>query len=1293
MNAEVVAVAHLSLVKITGLIVGTLVFCACSGTPKTDHGRDAAVGGQGAGGSSATGLEANAGQSQSSKALFGTAGARSIEISTEAPICTTTCQPGQCGPITNECGNVVECGGCVPPEICGGAGIPSRCGSPLVSCVPKTCESISATCGMQSDGCGGILDCWSSAAKASGVPACEIAGFVCVDGTCRSTAPECKRLTCNDYAGATGLCGPVSDGCGGTLDCGLTCKADETCGVIEPGKCGKIVCTPLTCEAALERLPPGYCGIVPDGCGGVIEDCSMGCAVDGESCGGGGEPDVCGKGAPDCTPRTVDACGITCGVISDGCGGIVQCTTCTLPDTCGGGGVPSQCGVITCKPRTCASLGATCGQILDGCGNTLDCGTCTAPETCGGAGKPNQCGSAVCVPKTPAQVCLPGRCGQQSDGCGATVDCGGCTLPNTCGGGGTPSVCGAPTCTKRTCADAGANCGPIADGCGGVILSCGTCTGTDLCGAVYPSVCGAGIDPNCKGLCKKIDHTCTTGQETRLTGKVYAPNGTDPIYNAVVYVPNTTLPTIPSGPSCDRCQDEDLGQPIAAAISAPDGTFELRNVPAGVDFPLVVKIGKWRRVVTIPAVPRCTSRALVADQTRLPKSMTDATPENVGYLNIPHFAVVSGSIDAMECVVREMGVVDSEFTHPTGGGRIHIYYGNGGYLGTTTTTPGGTRADLFAKKTDGKYRIYDYDIAVFDCEASPYEYKDFDPILLAWANAGGRVFASHYAYAYLHDNGDFANSAVWGGSGGYESTGAVDLTTERGQAFNTWLGATGSWHPTYGSGFVFDTAGDGYVQDVRPGSDRVVFTDPLVLSPTGATIFNYSKSIVQYGFNTPFGADADHICGRVAYSAFHVSASGSGQFPSYCLAGAMTTREKILMFALFDLASCVTVGGPDTPKTCTPRTCEQQNANCGRVADGCGGLLNCGSCTAPYTCGGGGVANQCGNSCTRTTCGAQGANCGIVADGCGGTLDCGTCTQPAVCGGGGTPNVCGQPACIPRTCADVGATCGAISDGCGGTVNCGTCVAPATCGGGGVPNVCGIGSCVPVTCGSATCGFVGDGCGGTVACGTCTDDQACVNGVCVGGACKPRACTAANATCGYIGDGCGGLVNCGVCESPLVCGGGGIPSQCGGSCTPRSCEAANAQCGAISDGCGGIKQCGTCPPGQSCGGGGVPNHCAAGTCTPRTCAAADADCGEVGDGCGGVLDCGQCVLPLTCGGAGVPNKCGSGGCVPLTCQQQNANCGPVADGCGGLLDCGTCSHGQTCGGDGIPSRCGGSILY
>lgn len=119
-------------------------------------------------------------------------------------------------------------------------------------------------------------------------------------------------------------------------------------------------------------------------------------------------------------------------------------------------------------------------------------------------------------------------------------------------------------------------------------------------------------------------------------------------------------------------------------------------------------------------------------------------------------------------------------------------------------------------------------------------------------------------------------------------------------------------------------------------------------------------------------------------------------------------------------------------------------------------------------------------SCVPTNCAELGAGCGNLPNGCGGTLDCGTCTPPQTCGGGGVPYQCGS-SCTPTTCADAGATCGSISDGCGGTLTCGTCTAPQSCGGAGIPNHCG---CTPATCGEQ-CGQVSDGCGGTIDCGAC----------------------------------------------------------------------------------------------------------------------------------------------------------------------------------------------------------------
>jgi hypothetical protein len=51
---------------------------------------------------------------------------------------------------------------------------------------------------------------------------------------------------------------------------------------------------------------------------------------------------------------------------------------------------------------------------------------------------------------------------------------------------------------------------------------------------------------------------------------------------------------------------------------------------------------------------------------------------------------------------------------------------------------------------------------------------------------------------------------------------------------------------------------------------------------------------------------------------------------------------------------------------------------------------------------------QCSAGCVPTSCDAEGKNCDPISDGCGAVLDCGTCKPPLRCSGSGMPNVCGR---------------------------------------------------------------------------------------------------------------------------------------------------------------------------------------------------------------------------------------------------------------------------------------------
>ena len=157
------------------------------------------------------------------------------------------------------------------------------------------------------------------------------------------------------------------------------------------------------------------------------------------------------------------------------------------------------------------------------------------------------------------------------------------------------------------------------------------------------------------------------------------------------------------------------------------------------------------------------------------------------------------------------------------------------------------------------------------------------------------------------------------------------------------------------------------------------------------------------------GAGQERPCGRCGTQRrlcgddYRWQAWGSCSGQGACEAGSRQQRQCGRCAAGLQRRQCDTQcrwgawSSCDESSCCTPTTCPAQGKNCGRIADGCGVMLNCGSCTGAQTCGGGGEPNVCG--CTRTTCQAQGKNCGQIHDGCGRMIDCGTCGRGNLCGG------------------------------------------------------------------------------------------------------------------------------------------------------------------------------------------------------------------------------------------------------------------------------------------------------
>jgi len=413
------------------------------------------------------------------------------------------------------------------------------------------------------------------------------------------------------------------------------------------------------------------------------------------------------------------------------------------------------------------------------------------------------------------------------------------------------------------------------------------------------------------GDCK--EKVCAGGARTRVSGRIYDPAGKVPLYNIVVYVPNAPLDPIGTGPSCDRCDSPVSGKPIASTLTDTKGDFVLDNVPVGDGVPLVIQIGKWRRQVTLPAVKACGDNPIDdRNLLRLPRNQKEG--------NIPRIALTTGGYDRLECLLRKIGIEDSEFTPEGGPGRVTLYGGRGNLNGPPTVqyAPALNGGAMFTPATtfwNSSANLGKYDLVVLSCEGD-WNTIDKGPTakqgLVDYADKGGRVFASHWHEVWIQFGpppwdtiGNFVP-----GVGGFmnqlpdlpdQFATDVDTSFPKGAALADWLVNV---QASTVRGKLPVTQGKHTLLSVNTALAR-----PWISSTTIPTDFlNPSATGVQYvTFNAPVGAGAGKECGRTVFTDIHVSAGDMAgpPFPTGCVTTDLSPQEKALEFMLFDLSSCV----------------------------------------------------------------------------------------------------------------------------------------------------------------------------------------------------------------------------------------------------------------------------------------------------------------------------------------------------------------------------------------------------
>ena len=170
------------------------------------------------------------------------------------------------------------------------------------------------------------------------------------------------------------------------------------------------------------------------------------------------------------------------------------------------------------------------------------------------------------------------------------------------------------------------------------------------------------------------------------------------------------------------------------------------------------------------------------DLTRLPRNQSEG--------DLPQMALMTGGCDAFECLLRKAGIDDAEFTSSSGTGRVHVYQGVNGmgmYQSAPSTTAWGNLQQMMK-----------YDLMINSCECSENGAEKTAPMLqnqFDYANAGGRVFDTHYNYYWLnHGPAPFPTTATFAPDqpGPATATATIDTSFPKGAAFATWLQTVGA---------------------------------------------------------------------------------------------------------------------------------------------------------------------------------------------------------------------------------------------------------------------------------------------------------------------------------------------------------------------------------------------------------------------------------------------------------------------------------------------------------------------
>ncbi len=341
--------------------------------------------------------------------------------------------------------------------------------------------------------------------------------------------------------------------------------------------------------------------------------------------------------------------------------------------------------------------------------------------------------------------------------------------------------------------------------------------------------------------------------EVTITGTVYAPNGSLPIPNALVYITKEEPAAIPEGAYCDEC----VGLPEDQfALSNSDGTFSWQtSLPTG-DYFIVTQKGQFRRVRKL-TVDKSGEIALKKDFTTLP-GRTDASNGDT----VPKMAVLKGSsyFDKIDESLAKLGIDEIDvlddsraiLKKPAELAKYHIVF-----------VPCGEKDNPQMKDSTIKTNIRNY------------------------VASGGRFYVTDWSYEYVRQ--PFPGYIQWENEGAELGSATIGMwdapATASDQGLGDWLNATGD--------SKFDVEGNWTeIKQVRTVQGPDPSGNPIDITPRVWVSAKRPGATATHPTTVSF----EYACGRVLFSTYHTESD---------FGSTLHAQEKALLYVLLEVGVCI----------------------------------------------------------------------------------------------------------------------------------------------------------------------------------------------------------------------------------------------------------------------------------------------------------------------------------------------------------------------------------------------------